>query len=159
MYLTHTIFDGNYAQFGAALCREANAQKGSGENNTFKNNHAFVSGAALGWMGSIGITITDYKFINNSADVSGGAIYVSPGSHNCSIIDSYFEDNFVTNRTQGVDSFSWDSWDHNTIFYRLQRTGLSSWWCSQHSCRKCNNSKFQLHKKHRKIRWRNICRC
>ena len=120
--LTHTIFDGNYAQFGAALCREVNAQKGSGENNTFKNNHAFVSGAALGWMGSIGITITDYKFINNSADVSGGAIYVSPGSHNCSIIDSYFEDNFVTNRTQGVDSFSWDSWDHVTMYYRLQGT-------------------------------------
>ncbi|MEE0936161.1 MAG: Ig-like domain repeat protein, partial [Methanobrevibacter sp.] len=121
MFLSHTVFDGNYAQFGAALCRETNAQKGSGENNTFINNHAFVSGAALGWMGSIGIKITNYTFINNSADVSGGAIYVSPTSHNCSIIDSYFEDNFVTNAS-AEDLFTWPSWDGDTMTYSVRFT-------------------------------------
>ena len=63
MYLTNTVFDGNIAQFGAALCRETNAKSGSGVNNTFKNNHAYISGAALGWMGSIGINIIIFNFI------------------------------------------------------------------------------------------------
>ena len=118
MFLSHTIFDGNYAQFGAALCREINAQSGSGENNTFKNNHAYVSGAALGWMGSVGIKITNYTFINNSADVSGGAIYVSPDSHNCSIIDCNFENNYVTNKTiNWLGSFDWNAWDGSPMYY------------------------------------------
>ena len=93
MYLTNTLFDGNVAQFGAALCREIHAKEGSGENNTFINNHAIVAGAALAWMGSVGINITNYTFINNSADVAGGAIYVSIDSHNCSVVDCNFEDN------------------------------------------------------------------
>jgi predicted outer membrane repeat protein len=122
MYLTHTIFDGNYAQFGAALCRETNAKSGSGENNTFKNNHAYISGAALGWMGSVGITITNYTFINNTADVSGGAIYVSPTSHNCSVIACNFVDNYVTNKTIGWDgSFNWIAWNGDQMFYTAQR--------------------------------------
>jgi predicted outer membrane repeat protein len=122
MYLTHTIFDGNYAQFGAALCRETNAKSGSGENNTFKNNHAYISGAALGWMGSIGIKITNYTFINNSADVSGGAIYVSPNSHNCSVIECYFVDNYVTNKTIGWSgSFDWTAWNGDPMYYTAQR--------------------------------------
>ena len=123
MYLTNTVFDGNVAQFGAALCRETNAKSGSGENNTFKNNHAYISGAALGWMGSVGINITNYTFINNSADVAGGAIYVSPTSHNCSIIDCNFEDNYVTNETDTWVSggqFSWTAWDGSTITYRTE---------------------------------------
>ena len=123
MYLTNTVFDGNIAQFGAALCRETNAKSGSGENNTFKNNHAYISGAALGWMGSVGIKITNYTFINNSADVAGGAIYVSPTSHNCSIIDCNFEDNYVTNETDTWVSggqFSWTAWDGSTITYRTE---------------------------------------
>ena len=107
MYLTNTTFDNNWAQYGAALCREVNAKGGHGENNTFINNHAYISGAALGWMGSVNITITNYKFINNSADVTGGAIYLGPDSHNCSIIDCYFEDNYVTNKTNGASGFEW----------------------------------------------------
>ena len=124
MVLTNTLFDSNYAQYGAALCREVNAKRGSGENNTFINNHAYVSGAALGWMASTGIKIVNYTFINNSADVSGGAIYVSPTSHNCSIIDSRFEDNYVTNKTAewDDDQFSWIAWDGTTMTYRLDYT-------------------------------------
>ena len=113
MYLTNTTFDSNYAQFGAALCREENAKGGHGDNNTFINNHAYISGAALGWMGSVNITIINYKFINNSADVTGGAIYVGPKSHNCSIIDCYFENNYVTNKTTGSNSFTW-MWNETT---------------------------------------------
>ncbi|MBQ9026846.1 MAG: Ig-like domain repeat protein, partial [Methanobrevibacter sp.] len=129
MYLTNTIFDGNIAQFGAALCRETNAKSGSGENNTFKNNHAIVVGAALGWMGSIGIKITNYTFINNSADVAGGAIYVSPDSHNCSIIDCVFEDNYVTNKTNGWvggERFIWTAWDNKSMYYLSEWTSNSS---------------------------------
>ena len=129
MYLTNTVFDGNVAQFGAALCRETNAKSGSGENNTFKNNHAIVAGAALGWMGSIGIKITNYTFINNSADVSGGAIYVSPTSHNCSIIDCNFEDNYVTDKTNGWsggEGFTWIAWDGTEMTYRTDWTDIPS---------------------------------
>ena len=120
MYLTNTVFDGNVAQFGAALCRETNAKSGSGANNTFKNNHAIVVGAALGWMGSVGITIRNYTFINNSADVAGGAIYVSPTSHNCSVIDCNFVDNYVTNITNGWtggDQYDWIAWDGSPMKY------------------------------------------
>ncbi|WP_296887139.1 Ig-like domain repeat protein [uncultured Methanobrevibacter sp.] len=120
MYLTNTVFDGNVAQFGAALCRETNAKSGSGANNTFKNNHAIVVGAALAWMGSIGIKIKNYTFINNSADVAGGAIYVSPTSHNCSVIDCNFVDNYVTNKTNGWiggEQFSWTAWDGTRMAY------------------------------------------
>ena len=121
MYLTNTLFDGNYAQFGAALCRETHAKSGSGENNTFKNNHAYVSGAALGWMGLVGIKITNYTFINNSADVSGGAIYVSPDSHNCSVIDCNFVDNYVSNKTiEWNDQFNWIAWDGTEMTYTIQ---------------------------------------
>ena len=123
MTLINTIFDANYAQFGAALCREVNAERGSGENNTFINNHAYVSGAALAWMGSIGITITNYTFTNNTANVSGGAIHVSPNSHNCSIINSTFENNYVTNATIAWEgSFTWDAWDGMPMTYRVDYT-------------------------------------
>ena len=120
MYLTNTIFDSNYAQFGSALCREVNAKGGHGENNTFKNNHAYLSGAALGWMGSVNITIINYTFINNSADVSGGAIYVGPDSHNCSVIDCYFENNYVTNKTAESTEFTWISWDNVTMTFKVE---------------------------------------
>ena len=125
MYLTNTVFDGNVAQFGAALCRETNVKSGSGANNTFKNNHAIVVGAALGWMGSVGITIKNYTFINNSADVAGGAIYVSPTSHNCSVIDCNFEDNYVTNITNGWvggEQFTWTAWDGTDMTYVTEWT-------------------------------------
>ena len=120
MYLTNTVFDGNFAQFGAALCRETNAKSGSGQNNTFKNNHAIVVGAALAWMGSVGIKIKNYTFINNSADVAGGDIYVSPTSHNCSVIDCNFVDNYVTNITNGWtggDQYDWIAWDGSPMKY------------------------------------------
>ncbi|WP_296878470.1 Ig-like domain repeat protein [uncultured Methanobrevibacter sp.] len=125
MVLLNTVFDGNVAQFGAALCRETNAKSGSGANNTFKNNHAIVAGAALGWMGSIGIKITNYTFINNYADVAGGAIYVSPTSHNCSVIECEFENNYVTNKTNGWiggEQFAWTAWDGTRMIYRTEST-------------------------------------
>ena len=122
LYLSESRFDANWAQFGAALCREINAHGGNGSNNVFINNHAFVSGAALGWMGSLNITIVNYTFINNSADVSGGAIYASPTCGNCSIIDSYFESNYVTNETLGVDSFTWTAWDGTSMEFLTSLT-------------------------------------
>ncbi|MBE6503867.1 MAG: hypothetical protein E7Z76_06245, partial [Methanobrevibacter sp.] len=122
LLLYDSRFDSNYAQFGAALCREVSAIGGNGSNNLFINNHAYVSGAALGWMGSADIKIINYTFINNSADVSGGAIYASPTSHNCSIIDSHFENNFVTNETLGVDSFTWIAWDETVMEFAADIT-------------------------------------
>ena len=122
LLLYDSRFDSNYAQFGAALCREVSALGGNGSNNLFINNHAYISGAALGWMGSADIKIINYTFINNSADVSGGAIYASPTSHNCSIIDSYFENNFVTNETLGVDSFTWIAWDETVMEFAADIT-------------------------------------
>ena len=129
MYIEGTLFDGNVAQFGAALCRETNAKKGAGINNVFKNNHAIVAGAALGWMGSFGITITNYTFINNSADVAGGAIYASVDSHNCSVNDCTFEDNYVTDKTDGWsggEGFTWIAWDGTEMYYRTDWTNVPS---------------------------------
>ena len=129
MTLTNTIFDGNIAQFGAALCRETNAKSGSGDNNTFKNNHAIIAGAALAWRGSIGIHINNYKFINNSADVAGGAIYASTTSDNCSIINCNFIDNYVTNKTNGWtggEQFNWIAWDGSIMYYSTEWTTESS---------------------------------
>jgi len=100
--LTNTLFIYNYAgQYGAALCRGENATKGYGYNNTFQENHADIAGAALAWMGSDEISITNYTFIDNTADVSGGAIYVSPDANGCKVIDSKFYGNNVTNNISG----------------------------------------------------------
>ena len=94
--LFNTTFIENYAgQYGAALCREANATGGSGKNNTFIANHAGIGGAALGWIESARITIDDYHFYNNTADVHGGAIYIGNNSDNCTIKNSIFEGNTV----------------------------------------------------------------
>ena len=123
MNLTNTLFDSNTAQYGAGLCRETNATGGFGYNNIFTNNHAHVSGAALGWMQSVNITITNYTFINNTADVSGGAIYVGSDSHNCSIIDSTFENNYVTNNTSVYPTgWDYDAWDGNPVYYVIAET-------------------------------------
>ncbi|MBE6500496.1 MAG: hypothetical protein E7Z80_08145, partial [Methanobrevibacter thaueri] len=123
MYLTHTLFNANVAQFGAALCREKNAKGGHGINNTFINNHAHISGPALAWMEAVNITITNYTFRNNSADVSGGAIHVSPGSHNCSIINCTFEDNSVDNKTKNWEGeFYWTAWDGTSMSFRTEVT-------------------------------------
>ena len=127
MTLKHTVFDANWAQFGAALCRGPNAQGGQGENNTFINNHAYVSGGALAWMGSSNIVIRNYTFINNVADISGGAIYASPDSDNCSIIDSVFENNRVTNVTSFWDeSYSWTAWNGDRVTYYIDISSNAS---------------------------------
>ena len=110
LFLDNSIFDANYAQYGAALCREVNAVGGYGTNNLFINNHAFIAGAALGWIACENITITNYTFINNTAEYTGGAIYVSPNSHNCTVIDSYFENSFAG--TDGGAIF-WDEGAHD----------------------------------------------
>ncbi|WP_458404599.1 Ig-like domain repeat protein [Methanobrevibacter sp.] len=99
--LTHTIFKNNKANYGAALCRESGATFGFGYNNTFESNHAYVSGAALAWLGSSGININKYTFIDNTADLSGGAIYIASDSPNCVINNSYFKNNHITNTTGG----------------------------------------------------------
>ena len=120
--LFNNIFVSNYAQYGAALCRGANATGGYGYNNTFISNHAYIAGAALGWMGSVGISITNYTFINNSADVSGAAIYVSSDSHNCSILDCNFENNYVTNVTFITSDPIWEAWDGEEMQYFARET-------------------------------------
>ena len=101
MNLTHTLFTSNYADFGAALCREAGATGGFGLNNTFDKNHAYTSGAALAWLGVSDIKINNYTFTNNTADYSGGAIYVSDDSDNCKVHNCTFQDNYVTSAISG----------------------------------------------------------
>ena len=99
--LTNTQFISNNAKYGAALCRESNSTGGFGYNNTFTANHAYIGGAALGWLGADTIKIDTYYFYNNTADVHGGAIYIGPNSNNCKIVNSIFEGNNVTNSTSG----------------------------------------------------------
>ncbi|WP_458404997.1 Ig-like domain repeat protein, partial [Methanobrevibacter sp.] len=120
MNLTNTVFESNKGEYGAALCREINATGGFGYNNTFKSNHAYKSGAALGWINATSIKIDTYYFYNNTADVSGGAIYVGEGSGQCHILNSYFEGNNVTNKTSGTGGaiywFAEEGLVFNTIF-------------------------------------------
>ena len=99
--LTHTVFTSNTAEFGAALCRESGATGGFGENNTFDKNHATKSGAALAWLGVSNIHINNYTFTNNTADYSGGAIYVGPGSDNCVVDNCTFDENYISNAIAG----------------------------------------------------------
>ena len=101
MNLTNTKFISNYAKYGAALCRESGATGGFGGNNTFDKNHAYVSGAALAWLSVDNIKINNYTFTNNTADFSGGAIFVNVTSNNCQVYNSTFKDNFVTNAIEG----------------------------------------------------------
>ena len=102
MGLSNTQFISNYAgEYGAALCREANATGGFGGNNTFISNHADIAGAALAWLRVDGININNYTFINNTAYSSGGAIYVRGDSPNCKVRNSYFENNYVTDVKNG----------------------------------------------------------
>ena len=100
--LTHTLFKYNSAgKYGGALCRETNATGGFGINCTFENNHAGISGAALAWLGAGKIKINKYNFINNTADYSGGAIYVAGDSEGCKVLNSNFENNYVSNAIHG----------------------------------------------------------
>ena len=100
--LYNTKFISNYAgEYGAALCRENGATGGSGRNNEFRSNHADIAGAALAWMNVTGIHINEYYFYDNTANASGGAIYIGNGSNNCIIDNSVFEGNNITNETGG----------------------------------------------------------
>ena len=102
MGLNNTLFTNNYAgEYGAALCREANATGGFGGNNTFIKNDAGIAGAALAWLGVDGININNYTFINNTAFKSGGAIYVRGDSPNCKVRNCYFDTNYVTDVKNG----------------------------------------------------------
>ena len=120
--LTHTRFTSNTAEFGAALCREAGATGGFGVNNTFDKNHATKSGAALAWLGVANIHINNYTFTNNTADYSGGAIYVGPGSDNCIVDNSTFIDDYVSNAIAGrggaIDWIGNNGTVKNTTFTR-----------------------------------------
>ena len=100
--LFNCSFISNYAgEYGAALCREVEATGGNGRDNVFEYNHAGKSGAALAWMGSVGIKIVNYTFNYNTANVAGAAIYIASESHNCSIINSTFTGNEILNETGG----------------------------------------------------------
>ncbi|WP_298521340.1 Ig-like domain repeat protein [uncultured Methanobrevibacter sp.] len=99
--LTHTKFASNTAEFGGALCRESGAKGGFGVNNTFDKNHATKSGAALAWLGVENIKINNYTFTNNTADYSGGAIFVGPGSDNCQVHNCTFDENYISNAISG----------------------------------------------------------
>jgi predicted outer membrane repeat protein len=110
MGLINTSFVSNYAgEYGAALCREANATGGFGGYNNFTANHAGIGGAALAWLGVDGIRINHYIFINNTADQCGGAIYVRDDSPNCKVLNSYFKNNYVTDKNTGKGgSIDWN---------------------------------------------------
>ena len=99
--LTHTIFKNNKAQYGAALCRESKSTNGFGINNTFIANHAYIAGAGLAWMNAKGIKINNYSFVDNTADEYGAAIFISEGSDNCVIFNSTFDNNYITDMTDG----------------------------------------------------------
>lgn len=102
MGLNNTQFISNYAgEYGAALCREADAEHGYGGNNTFISNYAGIAGAALAWLDVDEIAIHNYIFYNNSAKYSGGAIYVSKNSPNCKVFNSTFELNYVEDVLSG----------------------------------------------------------
>jgi predicted outer membrane repeat protein len=101
MGLFNTTFIDNFAYIGAALCREINATDGHGKNNTFTNNTAEYAGAALAWINATHISIDTYHFYNNHVGYSGGAIYVGPGSKNCTILNCDFEGNYVDNPSDG----------------------------------------------------------
>ena len=99
--LNGTTFINNKAgDNGGALCREENAAGGYGYNNIFYNNTAY-QGGAIAWMKSENININHYTFVDNAAEVSGGAIYVGEGSGNCIVSNSYFEGNNVTSTDDG----------------------------------------------------------
>ena len=94
--LNDSTFINNKAEDnGGALCREENANGGYGYNNIFYNNTA-RQGGAIAWMKAENININHYTFVDNTADISGGAIYVGEGSGNCIVNNSYFEANNVT---------------------------------------------------------------
>ena len=121
MGLNNTQFINNYAgEYGAALCREANATHGFGENNTFIGNTAGISGAALAWLGVTGINIYNYTFINNTAYKSGGAIFVREDSHDCKVRNSHFDNNYVTDVRDGqggaIDWLGDNGYIFNTTF-------------------------------------------
>ena len=120
MNLNHTTFKYNVAEYGAALCREANADGGFGYDNTFIANHALIAGAALGWMNSSKISIDTYYFYDNYADQMGGAIYVGNGSGECEILNCEFERNYVVNATNGhggaIDWFATKGKIYNSRF-------------------------------------------
>ena len=103
VHLTYTTFKTNYAEFGAALCREIGATGGYGHDNVFIANHAYNAGAALAWLGAKAIQINKYTFINNTADVRGGAIFIDEGSDDCGIHNCTFEGNYITNITENHD--------------------------------------------------------
>ena len=103
VHLTYTTFKSNYADYGAALCREIGATGGFGHDNVFIANHAYTSGAGLAWLGAKAIKINEYTFIDNTAGKSGAAIFIDTGSDNCGIFNCTFEGNHITNLTDGHD--------------------------------------------------------
>jgi len=104
MALNNVLFEFNNAgEYGGALCRESNATNGTGSNNTFRSNHAGISGGGSAWMGVYGVQINDYKFIDNTADVNGGAIYIADGSDNSLINNSVFTGNAANELGGAID--------------------------------------------------------
>ena len=138
MNLTNTLFVSNTAgEYGAALCRESGATGGFGGNNTFDKNHAGISGAALAWLDVDDIKINNYTFTNNTADYSGGAIYVSEGSDNCKVYNSIFKDNYISNAIDGrggaIDWIGNNGAVENTTFTRCISVNAGGIYVGDHS--------------------------
>ena len=78
------------------------------------STHAYVITDAKG------ININNYKFINNTADLSGGAIYVRGDSPNCKVRNSYFENNRVNDVQNGqggaIDWLGENGYIYNSTF-------------------------------------------
>ena len=67
-----------------------------------------------------GININNYRFINNTAELSGGAIYVRGDSPNCKVRNSYFENNRVNDVQNGqggaIDWLGANGYIYNSTF-------------------------------------------
>ena len=121
MELNNAMFVNNEAdEYGGGLCAETSATKGLGENNTFIENDAGISGGAIAWLGASEISIDNYKFINNTAVKSGGAIFVSSESNEGNVSNSYFENNYATDfrNSQGgaIDWHGDNAYIYNATF-------------------------------------------
>ena len=105
--ITNTVFDRNYlnainydsATSDAAIkdSYEASGNGGAlyvnGDNVTadccnFTNNHAYRNGAGIYWNGRYNGTLTNSRFINNSAELEGGALKWHPHNGGAGLLEN-----------------------------------------------------------------------
>ena len=97
LYLTNSLFVNNTARDGGAIFLGFGSEADI-INTTFENNKAIVTTLGEGGGGAIfsrssNINIFNSSFIENYADLCGGAIYLDYGD--AEIYKSYFENNWV----------------------------------------------------------------